>query len=153
MVDEATIICDLSGSMMECGKRFIMQTAIRTIDQYYQLLNPSGAELKLVGWKSGLEELSWSSGEQPPDTLMDCSGSANVSALVTELGDYLDAPVIILTDGYWDDPDDQFAHWADGIDDNYVRVIMLGADASNKLGRGYVFTAEALLAALEGFGD
>ena len=84
---------------------------------------------------------------------MDCSGSVNVSALVTELGDYLDAPVIILTDGYWDDPDDQFAHWADGIDDNYVRVIMLGADASNKLGRGYVFTAEALLAALEGFGD
>ncbi|MBR0404553.1 MAG: hypothetical protein IJI68_05045 [Eggerthellaceae bacterium] len=152
MVNEATIVCDLSGSMMECGKRYAMNTALRTIDQYYQMLNPD-AEIKLLGWGDEIEYLQWMSGDDFPEKLLDCHGSSGVDTLIKELGDYLDAPVLILSDGYWDDRDNEFESWAKSHDDGYVRVVLLGADANRRLDAPYVFTAENILAALEEFGD
>lgn len=152
MVDEATVICDLSGSMVECGKRFIVNTVLRTIDQYYRMLNPN-ASIKLLSWKDGLEELDWSSGEKLPEKLMDCSGTANVDVLINEFGDYLDAPLIVLSDGYWDDSQKKFSEWAKSVQDDYLRVILIGADANAKLKFSYAYPAEKLLAALENLGD
>lgn len=152
MVNEATIVCDLSGSMVECGKRYAMNTVLRTIDQYYRMLNPN-VEIRLLGWSNEIEDLQWGLGDDLPEKLLNCRGSSSVNMLISELGDRLDAPVIILSDGYWDDPDNEFEGWAESLDDGYVRVILLGADANRKLDAPFVFNAESILAALEEFGD
>ena len=152
MVTEATIVCDLSGSMTECGKRYAMNTTLRTISQYFQMLSPS-AEIKLLGWSDGIEDLQWSLGEEFPERLFDCRGSSCVGDLMQELGDCFDPPALILTDGYWDGPDSEFKGWAESLDDGCIRVILLGADANRKLDGQYVYAAENILAALEEFGD
>lgn len=151
MVEEAVIVCDISGSMMECGKRFIMRTVLRTIDQYYQMLNPA-AELKIMGLRSSLEKTEWSSGDALPDLLMDCSGQSSVAALIDEFGDYLDSPIIFLTDGYWDGEEEKFSSWIESVDEDCVRVILIGADANPKFKGPCVFNADDLLLALEDFG-
>lgn len=151
MVEEVAIVCDLSGSMLECGKRFIMRTVLRSVDQYYQMLNPS-ADLRLFAWRSSLVETPWSPGENAPEDFMDCKGSSEVRALIDEFGDCPDVPILILTDGYWDGSESEFRQWADSLDADWLRVVLLGADANKKLKTSYVFGADSLLAALEKFG-
>ena len=151
MVNRVTIICDLSGSMMECGKRFIMRTVLRTVDQYFQMLNPD-IEIELFGWKEDVKRLDWAPGDRAPDALMNCSGRASVSALTSEVGDCLDVAIVILTDGHWDDSQKQFEGWASSVAANHLRVILLGADANIKTKNDCTFMAEHIFAALEGFG-
>ncbi len=138
--------------MVECGKRYAMNTVLRTIDQYCRMLNPN-AEIRLLGWSNEIEDLQWGLGDDLPEKLLDCRGSSDVSTLIRELGDYPDTPALILSDGYWDDPDNEFEGWAESLGDGYVRVILLGADANRKLDAPYVFNVESILAALEEFGD
>ena len=152
MVEEATVICDLSGSMMECGKRFIMRTVLRTISQYYQMLNP-GADLRLVTWRDIIEDIEWNPESGAPETLMECSGRSCVEALRSHFGERPSSPILILTDGYWDDQEADFYNRADAIDENCLRVVLVGADSNPNLKGNYVFTSDEILSALEKFGD
>ncbi|WP_166079488.1 hypothetical protein [Xiamenia xianingshaonis] len=128
-----------------------MRTILRAVDQYYRMLNPS-IELKLKRWTATVEDWPWSSGDDMPDAFMSCNGSSDVQALVNELGNPPECPVVILSDGYWNDSA-AFNEWAERCQEGLLRVILLGADANRKLKADYVFKAERLLAALEGLGE
>ncbi|MGN8980488.1 hypothetical protein [Collinsella sp. HCP28S3_E6] len=138
--------------MSECGKRFIARTTLRTIGQYYQMLNPN-AKLSLIAWNDEVRQLPWSYDSDLPEELMNCSGSSNVGALIDVLGNSGNEPVIILSDGYWNDSAGQFDKWASSFRENDFRVVLLGADANLKSAKKFAYAAEHLLSALEEFGE
>ena len=150
MVSAAAIGCDLSGSMMECGKRFIMRTVLRTISQYYLMLNPD-ADFRLFSWQDTIMKQDWSLGDDLPDAFMNCSGTSNVGRLVQAFPSNTDLPIMILSDGYWDDSESQFKTWAGSFSEGAIRIVLLGCDAKDPFAP-YMYKAEDLLAALEGFG-
>ena len=78
------LVCDLSGSMVESGKRFIVRNLIRTVDQYYRLQREL-PEIKLVAWADEAIVAKWQPGQEVPEAILACSGSASGEALVEKL--------------------------------------------------------------------
>ena len=148
-----TVICDLSGSMAECGKRFIMRNALRAIRQYYQLL---GVELsyELALWKSEVTTIPWRDEEDVPDAIFDCSGLSSETALINGVSLDADKAVIILTDGFWSHAtQESIANWLDSEKAIPYRIIKIGTDANETLEGANVFYIEELLSALDELGD
>ena len=104
-------------------------------------------------WNDEVRQLPWSYDSDLPEELMNCSGSSNVGALIDVLGNSGNEPVIILSDGYWNDSAGQFDKWASSFRENDFRVVLLGADANLKSAKKFAYAAEHLLSALEEFGE
>ena len=85
------LICDISGSMVESGKRFVLRNLVLTIDQYYRL-QKGQVEIKLIPWGKEAVIAKWVPGQEVPAALMNCEGDASGCALVEK--------VQSLEDGY-----------------------------------------------------
>lgn len=145
------LVCDLSGSMAESGKRFIVRNLIRTVDQFYRLqrLKP---EIKLVAWSEETIVAKWEPGQEVPDAILTCSGSASGESLVGKLGSPSDGYYMLLTDGYWDIATrKRIGAWSREMQRGHFRIVKVGEDADPRLKGPSVFTAEDLLAALKGW--
>lgn len=145
------LVCDLSGSMVESGKRFIVRNLIRTVDQYYRLQREL-PEIKLVAWADEAIVVKWQPGQEVPEAILACSGSASGEALVEKLAPFQDGYFMLMSDGYWSpSARKQIGSWSRGLPDNHFRIIKIGEDADPRLKGPSVFSAENLLAALKGW--
>ena len=151
MVEEVIIVCDLSGSMLECGKRFILRTALQTVQQYFMMQNPN-VNLRLVRWSCDFSECEWPRTAYPEE-LMRCEGKASVQALVDKLPEWECVPKIILTDGCWQDDARCFDAWTQSTARNDLRLVLLGADSRIPSKTIETYSSESILSALEGLGD
>ncbi len=145
------IICDLSGSMVESGKRFIVRNMVRTIDQYFRLQR-NQLEIKLIAWSDEAIVAKWQLGQEVPDALLSCSGSASGDSLITKLSDYPEGYFMMLSDGYWS-PSSRKAigSWSRSLPQGHFRIVKIGEDSDPRLKGPSVFPAEDLLAALKGW--
>lgn len=150
------LVCDISGSMSEGGKPFILRTVVTTVAQWLWL-EYGLAEIKLCAWASEARYWpDWGIKDEFPAEMLVCKGSANGLALIQLLGNELDGKVLILTDGFWTRDDVKALNrWQEGLPPNTLRIIQIGADAnphlSKELKGARVFAAEEVLAVLDGW--
>lgn len=153
MMNTLWLICDVSGSMLEAGKRFVVRGLVRQVEQYVRLGYAAETNLKLVAWNSEAVVIPWVPGDEVPPDILKCRGSVDGVALVQLLsclrrGDNF----IFFTDGFWSEESRvAIKQWKAELDPNAIRVIKIGADANPKLTGTDVFPSEAFFAAMDGW--
>lgn len=147
------LICDVSGSMVDAGKRFVARGLVRQVEQYVRLGYAAQQDLKLVAWGSDATLVPWTDGDEVPARILDCGGSSDGAALVRLLGRAQPGDMFLLfTDGFWSgNSQTAIKQWRATLDANSLRVIRIGADANPKLAGSDVFEADSLLVALDGW--
>ena len=142
---------DRSGSMAECGKRWIASGVARAIEQYLRL-GYANAELRLVVWSSEARIVDWEPDQEFPQGLLISGGTTSVQGLISLLGPNPEGRVLIITDGFWSPRDQKvLKRWRESLEPSRVRFIRVGADANPHLKGKEVFAAEDLFAALDGW--
>jgi hypothetical protein len=148
------LVCDVSGSMLEAGKRLIVRSLVREVEQYIRLGYGAKPDIKLVAWNNDAKSLAWSPEDEVPVDLFDCKNSADGEVLAKLLGGRADDRFIVLTDGFWSDESRvAIERWKEGLSLDALRVIKAGADANPKLKGSDVFEAEDFFAAMNGWLD
>jgi hypothetical protein len=148
------LVCDVSGSMLEAGKRLVVRSLVREVEQYIRLGYGTKPDIKLVAWNNDAKSLDWSSEDEIPVDLFDCKNSADGGLLVKLHGDQADNKFIVLTDGFWSDESRAaIKRWKEGLSLDALRVIKVGADANPKLKGPDVFEAEDFFTAMDGWLD
>jgi hypothetical protein len=146
------LVCDISGSMGEDGKQFVMRTAVMTIAQWLRL-GYGNAQIKLCAWASQATLLpDWDARQEYAVDLLACRGTSNWKALVQFFGEKPDGKILLLSDGFWSNNEAKvFRQWKDGLPTDTLRIVKAGPDASPQLKGAGVFAAEDLFAALDGW--
>jgi hypothetical protein len=143
------LVWDVSGSMVENGKRFIARSVVRMTEQYCRL-GYGIADLKLAAWSDDARIIEWNPDDEFPAEMLHCEGGSSVRALVTLLGEQPNGKVMLVTDGWWTSEDMKaLKGWKDRLPPETLRVIKVGSDASLQLKGADVFAAEDLPAALD----
>ena len=146
------LVCDISGSMCDGGKTFIIRTLVLAIAQWVRL-GYAHTEIRLCGWASETRHfLDWNIKDEFPKEMLACNGSSNGNALIKLLGEKPDGKVLLLTDGFWTRDDARMVkQWKEHLPPDTLHVIKIGEDANPQLKGSDVFTAEDLFAALDGW--
>lgn len=150
------LVCDISGSMSEGGKPFILRTVATTVAQWARL-EYGHTVIRLCAWAAEARQWAdWNIKDEFPAEMLVCEGAANGSALVQLLGSEPDGNVLILTDGFWTKDDMRtLSRWQQGLPSDTLRVVQIGADANPHLYKDLkgakVFAAEEVLAVLDGW--
>ena len=146
------LVCDISGSMSDGGKPFIMRTLVTTVAQW-AWYGYGRAEITLWAWASEARHIpDWGTKSEFPSELLCCEGTANSASLIKLLGNKLEGKVLLLTDGFWSRGDTKnLKRWKDCLPLDTLRIIKIGADANPQLKGSDVFSSEELFAALDGW--
>ena len=146
------LVCDISGSMGDGGKQFIMRTAVMTVAQWVRL-GYGCAEIRLCAWASEVHHfLDWSEKKEYPAELLVCGGASNGNALVQLLGEKPDGKVLLFSDGFWSRDDAKILkQWKNCLPPDTLRIVKIGADANPQLKGSDVFVAEDLFTVLDGW--
>lgn len=146
------VICDVSGSMAENAKLFIMRTIVMSIAQWIRL-DYMSAQVMLYGWVSGIQYFpDWNINKEFPQELLTCNRAINDKSLEQWLDEGIDGKVLFLTDGFLSkDEMKALKHLRSVLSDDSLRIIKIGADANPYFKEDYVFLAEDLFAALDGW--
>jgi len=143
------LVCDISGSMSENGKCLITRGLARSVEQYYRLGYGKG-EIKLVAWGEKARIVEWILDDEYPSEMLDCKGSASAASLIELMGEQPDGKVLLITDGFYPlDDAKALKRWKDGLLQDTLRVIKVGADANPQLKGAGVFTPEDIFAILD----
>jgi hypothetical protein len=144
------LVCDISGSMGDGGKPFIMRTAVMAVAQWVRL-GYGHAEIRLCAWASEAHHfLDWSAKKEYPAELLVCGGTSNGNALVQLLGEKPDGKVLLFSDGFWSRDDAKILkRWKNCLPPDTLRIVKTGADANPQLKGSDVFVAEDLFAILD----
>ena len=144
------LICDVSGSMIENGKRLIVRSLARQVEQYFRLGYALKPTLKLVLWNDEAKGLDWSPNDELPSALFECKGSADAQKLISLIGETPLDRILIITDGFWPDTSSEaLRNWKDRLPPNALRIIKVGADANPRLRGVDVFSAEDFFTAMD----
>jgi uncharacterized protein with von Willebrand factor type A (vWA) domain len=147
------LIVDVSGSMSEGGKHLIARGVVLAIAQYLRL-GYGSADLRMVAWSKEARVVEWMLNKELPVEMLVCEKAANAKALITLLGEQPDGKVLLITDGFWSRDDAKaLKYWNRSLQQDTLRIIKIGADASSQLKGSDVFAADELFAALEGWLD
>lgn len=146
------LVCDISGSMSDGGKPFIMRTLVTSVAQWV-LYGYGRTELTLWAWGSEARRIpDWGTRSEFPETLLSCAGTANGSSLIQSLGDKPGGKVLLFTDGFWSRGDARaLKRWRDDLPSNTLRIIKIGADANPQLKGPELFSSDDLFAVLDGW--
>jgi hypothetical protein len=148
------LVCDVSGSMLEAGKRLIVRSLVREAEQFIRLGYGARPDIKLVAWNNDAKTLAWSPEDEVPVDLFDCKNSADGEVLAKLLRGRANDRFIVFTDGFWSGESRvAIKRWKEGLDPDALRVIKVGADANPHLKGPYVFDAEDFFAAMDGWLD
>lgn len=145
------IVCDISGSMSENGKRMQVRAIARTIEQYIRFGYGNGI-LKLVLWNETASLVEWNPDEDLPERLFECYGSTNADVLCSLFDSAPDAKILLLTDCCWSkDATTVLKRWQRKLSPDALRIIKIGSESSSLPKQGSVFSSDEILPMLDGW--
>lgn len=146
------VVCDVSGSMGEDGRPFLMRTMVTAIAQWIEF-GHGRARIQLCRWAAEATVVpDWDARQEYPADLLACQGRASANALVQLFGEKPDGKILVITDGFWSrDESKIFKQWKDRLPADTVRIIKTGSDTSPQLRGVDVFATEDVFAALDGW--
>lgn len=125
------LICDVSGSMVEAGKRFQARGLIREIEQLVRFGYVSHVDLQVAAWGTEVLPFPWSVDEEVPEQILACKEGTDLRALERFIEKNKDDKHIIFSDCHWRLDSAEATNTASAIwEKDSVRVIALGADAN-----------------------
>jgi len=146
------LVCDISGSMIEGGKRLLMRGLTRQVEQFVRLDYCGKHSLRLVLWNDKAVVHPWDPSDELPAQLLDCQGSAKGEQLVELLSKAVDDKILIFSDGFWSNETRQLiTDWKHQLPENSLRIVRVGADATERLRGADVFDSEDFFSAIEGW--
>ena len=146
------VVCDVSGSMLEGGKRFIARGLLHQIGQFVRLGYISDFNVRIATWGNELKVLEWSLTDEVPAEILNCRGSACGDALAQIKSESDSDRILILSDGFWSDRTRMAVRaWRSELGKTAVRAIRIGADANPKFIGPEVFEAEDFFLAIDGW--
>lgn len=146
------LICDTSGSMSENGKNTLVRAIARTAEQLIRLGYHCADGIKLVVWNSAAEMVEWNPDDEFPESVLDCSGSANAAALCNLLDTVPGGAFLLLTDGWWSRDDARYLkRWKQAHQPGTLRIVKIGSDANPLLKGDDVFLPDDIFSVLEGW--
>jgi hypothetical protein len=147
------LVCDVSGSMLEAGKRFIVSGLVREIEQFVRLGYGGDRDVELITWNDVVTRVEWSVEDEVPTALLECHSSSDATALITFLEEEVgeDDRVAVMTDGFWDEESRNAIDRSRGR--GGLRIFKIGADANPRLTGVEVFQVEDFFAAVDGWLD
>jgi hypothetical protein len=95
------LICDISGSMVEAGKRFQGRNLIREIEQLGRFGYIPDVDVRLATWGQEVIPCSWNSDEEVPDQVLNCREASDIVSLAGFITERQDDRLIILSDCHW----------------------------------------------------
>lgn len=148
------LVCDVSGSMGEGGKAFIVRTLVLAVAQWSRL-NQAALDIHLCAWADRAWRLDqWTAAAEYPQELLDCGGGTSWPALIELLGQQPDGKILLFTDGFWSQDSARLVRrWREALAPDTLRIVKTGPDSHPQLKGPGVFTAEELLDALEDWRD
>lgn len=147
------LVCDVSGSMVEAGKRLIVCGLVREIEQFVRLEYGGDRDIELIAWSDEAARVEWSVNDEVPTALLECHGSSDARALVRFLEVSVDEDdrVAVMTDGFWTEGSrTAIDRWREK---GRLRFFTIGADANPRLKGADVFKVEDFFAAMNGWLD
>lgn len=145
------IVCDISGSLAENGKRMLLRGIARTIEQYIRFGYGAGV-LKLVLWNSTASVAEWNPDDEFPEQLLKCYGPNNAENLCALLDSAPEGKIILLTDGYWTKDDTAvLKRWERKLPSDTLRIIKIGGETSPLWRKKNVFSPEEVFSMLDGW--
>jgi hypothetical protein len=145
------IVCDTSGSMAENGKRMLIRSIARTIEQYIRLGYGSGI-LKLVFWNETASLIEWNPDDDFSESIFECHGSTNADALCAFFDSAPEGRIIVLTDGCWSGENATvLKRWRRKLPPDMLRIIKIGSEAGSFSKREDVFSPDEILPMLDGW--
>jgi hypothetical protein len=144
------LICDISGSMVEAGKRFQARSMIREIEQLSRFGYVSSVDLRLATWGQEVIPYSWATDEELPDQVLNCRGTSDVVALASFITQRPEDRYIIMSDCHWSLDSEDASNATKVISESEsVRIIGLGADANTKVKNRAVIPCEESIVFIE----
>ena len=144
------LICDISGSMVEAGKRFQGRSLIREIEQLGRFGYIPDVDIRLATWGQEVIPCSWESDEEVPDQVLNCREASDITALAGFITERQDDRLIILSDCHWSlDSEDASIAAKLVCESESVRVVGLGADANMKVMNRAVIPCEESIVLIE----
>ena len=146
------LVCDVSGSMLEGGKRFVVRTLINQVEQYFRLGYAQSTEIKIVAWNNQTRLIPWILGDEIPGEILDCSGSSDVEVLIQLCCEHVDDDFIVFSDGFWSESSqDTLKKCNIALNEGNIRFVSIGFDANPHLKGESVFKAEDFFSIVEGW--
>ena len=129
MSENLWIIIDTSGSMLETGKRFIVRTFVRQVEQYIRYYK-NEINLKLVSVNDEIEIIDEDiSKDDYPQQFMDCKGKFDAIKLIDKLKQ-ASGKFLLITDGFSLNTYTAIKNWEKGLQKDVLRVVKIGEDIS-----------------------
>lgn len=128
---DINLICDTSGSMVEAGKRFLVRSLVRQVEQLMRFHLIPAANLHLFAWGEEMEKCIWNVDDEVPPEIISCKGRVDISVLARFLRQQTNEKSIIFSDCSWEDGrDDTLVAISSLLNQPLVRVVPVGADAN-----------------------
>lgn len=144
------LICDVSGSMVEAGKRFQTRGLVREIEQLVRFGYVSPVSLRLATWGAEVVPYEWNPDDEVPEQILACRDSADVQGLVRFIRENRDDKFLIFTDCHWPHDSNELLSTTSGISDKEaVRIVAVGADANTSLRSCVAFPCHESLVLIE----
>lgn len=145
------LVADNSGSLMECGRRFIVRTVLRQLRDFWLEENPAESLRLFLMTADGVRETAWPVDEDVPREILSPQGRAAIDGVVARQWSQADR-VVVITD-YCMKPKERKAlgEWIVRMGVHRARVVVVGdAPDVDQTERG-LFSAEQVDGALRGF--
>jgi hypothetical protein len=144
------LICDISGSMVEAGKRFQARSMIREIEQLSRFGYIPDVDIRLATWGQEVIPCTWGTDEEVPDQVLNCREASEMVSLAGFITERQDDRHIILSDCHWSlDSEDASIAAKLVSESESVRIIGLGADANMKVMNRAVIPCEESIVFIE----
>ena len=146
------LVCDVSGSMLEGGKRFIARTLVNQVAQFFRLGYAQDREIKIVAWNNQTRLIPWNLGDEVPVEILDCSGSSDVEVLVQLCVEHVDDRFIVFSDGFWSEsPQFALKECQIALNQGGIRFVSVGFDANLRLKGQNCYKPEDFFLIVEGW--
>jgi hypothetical protein len=151
-VDQLWLVCDVSGSMAESGKRLVVRGVVRQVEQYFRFGYANPVDLRLATWGTEVKVYNWQTDDEVPVELFDCYGSSSSDALFSYIKQQPEAKFLVLTDGGWSSECERSIRLeGKSVGGDIVRFVKIGYDGNSALRGQKMADVDGLLVLLDGW--
>lgn len=151
-MEELWLVCDVSGSMAESGKRFVARGVVRLVEQYFRFGYAEQVSIRLATWSTEIKVCNWHIDDEVPEELSDCSGSSSSEALLSFIEHQPKSKFLVMTDAGWSSECERSMRRGlkKNATDNF-RFVLIGDGGNSRLRGQTVAGVEEIIGLLDGW--
>lgn len=151
-MDQFWLVCDVSGSMAESGRRLVARGVVRQVEQYFRFGYAKPVDIHLATWCTEIKICNWQVDHEVPMEIFDCRGSSSGDALFSFIKQQPKSKFLVLTDGGWSSECGRSIRLeGKSIGADTLRFVKIGNNGDSALRGQKVAEVEGLFGLLDGW--